>query len=119
MRMTTDDELYRVDDVFLGPARQTLPFRVRYRAYGIGGGLYALVLALEIWTGLIGFWPAVYGLLIVVWLTTKAMSHIDHDRTVKSAVTTLIHEISAPRTPRRPDATTTRPTLTEVRRHTF
>ncbi|MGW5119192.1 hypothetical protein ACWEQ8_27670 [Streptomyces noursei] len=95
--MTTDDEVYAVDDVFLGPPRGSLPFRVRYRAYAIGSALYIVILALEIWTGLIGFWNAVYGLLVTVGLTTAVMEHIDHEHTIKAATLTFLHEVAAPR----------------------
>ncbi|GAA2686918.1 hypothetical protein [Streptomyces lunalinharesii] len=97
MRMTTDDEVYAVDDVFLGPPRGSLPFRVRYRAYAIGAALYILILALEIWTGVIGAWNAVYGLLVTIGLTTAVMEHISHERTVKAAAATFLHEVAAPR----------------------
>ncbi len=36
MRLPVDDEIYRVDAVWLGPPQQTLPWRARYSAYGVG-----------------------------------------------------------------------------------
>ena len=32
----TDDEVYRVDSVWLGPPRATFPWRARYVSYGLG-----------------------------------------------------------------------------------
>ncbi|MFC9068717.1 hypothetical protein [Streptomyces harbinensis] len=115
MQMHTDDELYQVDDVFLGPRGQTWPFRVRYRAYAIGGAVFGAIIAVEMWVGIVGLWPAVFGLLTAIWLTQRAMDHVDHERTIRSAATTLWHEITAPRRGRS-GATRARMSLTSVRR---
>ncbi|MEU3356114.1 hypothetical protein [Streptomyces sp. NPDC037389] len=117
MRMHTDDEVYAVDDYFLGPPRQTLPWRVRYRAYGIGILIYAVILLLEIWTGLISPWNAVYGLLITIWSTMKIMDRVDHEHTARAVAVTFWHEVSAPRTAKH-EAKHTRLTLRGLRRRT-
>ncbi|WP_162597081.1 hypothetical protein [Streptomyces sp. NEAU-S7GS2] len=114
MRMHTDDEVYAVDDYFLGPPRGTLPFRVRYRAYGIGAGIFALILALEAWTGLLGPWPAIYGLVVTIWLTMTVMERVDHEHTAKAVAVTFAHEVSAPRGTKKGTGHTTL-TLTGVR----
>jgi hypothetical protein len=116
MQMHTDDDLYRVDEVFLGPARQTLPFRIRYRAYGIGAVVFALVIVAEIATGLIGVWAAIYGLIGSAYVTKRLMAYIDHERTIRNAVIILAHEVSAPRAPRPSPPILFRPSLHEVRR---
>ena len=36
MRVRTDDEVYRVDAVWLGPPKATFPWRARYVAWGVG-----------------------------------------------------------------------------------
>ncbi|MFD8386148.1 hypothetical protein ACFV2X_47910 [Streptomyces sp. NPDC059679] len=115
MHMHTDDEVYAVDDVFLGPSHQTLPWRVRYRAYGIGAAIYALVLTLEIAVGFLSGWNAVYGLLFTIWTTIKIMDHVDHERGAKAVTVAFWHEVSAPR-PRTSGARRARLTFTSVRR---
>ena len=56
MRLSVDDEIYRVDAVWLGPPRHTLPFRARYSAYGVGLVVFVLVQLLERRVGLgLGF----------------------------------------------------------------
>ena len=50
----TDDEVYRVDSVWLGPPRATFPWRARYVAYGVGFVTSAVVLFLF-------FTPVTYG----------------------------------------------------------
>ena len=36
MLVRTDDQVYRVDSVWLGPPRATFPWRARYVSYGLG-----------------------------------------------------------------------------------
>jgi hypothetical protein len=115
MRMHNDDEVYAVDDVFLGPTQRTLPFRVRYRAYGIGSVLYALALGIEVKVGVIGVWPALYALVATVFVTMKIMDHVDHENTARAVFIAFWHEVKAPRT-RKSGATTARLSLKSVRR---
>ncbi|GAA1930724.1 hypothetical protein [Streptantibioticus ferralitis] len=115
MRMPTDDAVYEVDDVFLGPPRGTLPWRARYQAYAVGGVLLLLMLITEKKLGIIGFWPAVYGLIAVIGTTRYVMRHVTHEHTVKALIQTFWHEVRAHRPAARP-ATTTQMSLTSVRR---
>ena len=43
----TDDEVYRVDAVWLGPPRATFPWRARYVSYGLGLWLMILVMFVQ------------------------------------------------------------------------
>ncbi|WP_202239981.1 hypothetical protein [Actinacidiphila reveromycinica] len=115
--MHNDDEVYAVDDVFLGPTKRTFPFRVRYRAYGIGSLLYVLALSIEVKVHVIGFWAALYALLAVIYTTMKIMDHVDHENTARAVVIAFWHEVKAPRD-RRSGATTARLSLRAVRRRT-
>ena len=47
MRLRPDDEVYRVDAVWLGPRGMTLPWSARYSAYGIWLVLFIGILAIE------------------------------------------------------------------------
>ena len=100
-----DDEIYRVDGVWLGPPRRTLPWRARYVAYGIGLLVFFLLQVVERRIGItITFWSLAYSLLATVALTRLALTVVDHDRTVWSVVAAFAHEVGAPRrdtTPRR------------------
>lgn len=108
--MRTDDDVYSVDNVFLGPPRVTLPWRARYQAYAVGAVLTALMLAVLNLLGLIAFWPVAYGLVAVIGLTRQITPHITHDTSVKSVLTTLVHEVRAPRS----SAKDRRPVVTEM-----
>ncbi|MFJ2819089.1 hypothetical protein [Streptomyces sp. NPDC087294] len=118
MRMDIDDEVYAVDSVFLGPPRLTFPWRARYQAYAIGGVLTVLMLIALSVTGLIGFWPIVYGLITVIGLTRKAGEHITHDFRLRAFGTTVINEVRAPR-PARDEPLTHRVSLRGLRRRTY
>src|SRR5699024_10958682 len=54
MRIRTDDDVYRVDAVWLGPPKATFPWRARYVAWGVGIPMFLVVLAVERQLG-IGF----------------------------------------------------------------
>ena len=47
MRVRTDDEVYRVDAVWLGPPKATFPWRARYVAWGVGIVVFLVVLTIE------------------------------------------------------------------------
>lgn len=98
MRLHVDDDIYRVDGVWLGPPQRTLPWRARYVAYGVGLGVFLLLQVVERRVGIgISFWTLSYSLLITIALTRLALSVVDHDRTVWSVVTAFVHEVGAPR----------------------
>lgn len=97
MQMATDDEVHTVNDVFLGFSHFSLPWRARYRAYGIWAVIYALILVILIRTEFMAFWPAVYGLVFSIYLTQKLMNHISHELSVRQMITAFIHEVRAPR----------------------
>lgn len=115
MRMDTDDDVYAVDDIFLGPPRMTLPFRARYQAYVVGAALMVLLVIVLHKVGLLQFWPTAFGALTVVWATSKIMQHVSYDRTVKSLLITGWYEVRAPRA-RRPSPVVFRPVLRRLRR---
>ena len=97
MKMNVDDEVYAVDNVFLGPPRMTFPWRARYQAYAIGGILTVLMLIVLSVLDLMGFWPIVYGLIIVIGLTRKAGQYLTHDFNLRAFATTFWNEVRAPR----------------------
>src|SRR5436309_14042886 len=81
VRVRTDDEVYRVDAVWLGPPKATFPWRARYVAWGVGILVFLLTLTVERWIGFgFGFFTVAWGLVITVVLTRFICSKISHDR---------------------------------------
>ena len=98
MRLPVDDEIYNVNAVWLGPPRNTLPWRARYVAYGVGLVVFVLLQAVERRLGIgLGFFSMSYSLLATVGLTRLILSVVDHDRPLGSVLAAFAHEVDAPR----------------------
>jgi len=110
VRLPVDDEIYSVDAVWLGPPRNTLPWRARYVAYGVGLVVFVLLQAIERRLGIgLGFFSLAYSLLATVGLTRLILSVVDHDRPLGSVLAAFAHEVGAPRESTRPTVHTYRP----------
>src|SRR5437879_8586411 len=98
MKVRTDDEVYRVDAVWLGPPKATLPFRARYVAWGVGFLIFLLVLLgqHEIGIGL-GFFQMAWALVITVALTKLVGSRISHERPLTAVIAMWVRELVTPR----------------------
>jgi hypothetical protein len=92
-----DDEVYRVDAVWLGPRGLTLPWSARYSAYGIWLVLFVAVLLVEaaLPTGVSV--PPVWELVLTILATYGLTGVIDHDRPVVTVWQLLHTEVTAPR----------------------
>ncbi len=98
MRIRTDDEVYRVDAVWLGPPKATFPWRARYVAWGVGGLVLLLVLGAERQLGIgFGFFSTAWGLLITILLTRLICSRISHERPLTAVLAMWVHELITPR----------------------
>lgn len=98
MRIRTDDEVYRVDAVWLGPPKATFPWRARYVAWGVGTLVLLLVLGAERQLGIgFGFFSTAWGLLIAIVLTRLICSRIGHERTLTAVLAMWAHELTTPR----------------------
>jgi hypothetical protein len=98
MRLPVDDEIYNVNAVWLGPPRNTLPWRARYVAYGVGLVVFVVLQAVERRLGIgLGFFSMAYSLLATVGLTRLILSVVDHDRPLGSVLAAFAHEVDAPR----------------------
>jgi len=98
MRVQTDDDVYAVDNHWLGPPGRTFAWRARYSAYGVFGGALLIVLAIERRAAIgFGFWSFTYALLITVVITRALMSLVNHERPVRTLFVVFRHEIVAPR----------------------
>jgi hypothetical protein len=98
MRVRTDDEVYRVDAVWLGPPRATFPWRARYVSWGIGVVSLLLILAIQRQLG-IGFniFGTAWSILGAVLLAKVIGSRINHERPLSSVATMWLRELQSPR----------------------
>jgi hypothetical protein len=98
VRVRTDDEVYRVDAVWLGPPKATFPWRARYVAWGVGIAVFLLVLTVERQIGVsFGFFSTAWGFVITVILTRFICSRISHERPLSAAMAMWVRELTAPR----------------------
>jgi hypothetical protein len=79
-----DDDVYRVDAVWLGPQGMTLPWTARYTAYGIWLLLFVSVLLVEAVLPMRVSIPPVWEVVLTVLATYALTGVIDHERPVGS-----------------------------------
>lgn len=98
MRIRTDDEIYRVDAVWLGPPKATFPWRARYVAWGIGITVFLLVLAVERRMNIgFSFFSTAWAVVLTVVLTRLIGSRISHERPLGAVMVMWLRELTAPR----------------------
>lgn len=98
MRIRTDDDVYRVDAVWLGPPKATFPWRARYVSWGVGTVMFLVVLGIERQLGIgFSFFSTGWGLLITVALTRLIGSRITHERPLTAVALMWAHELTSPR----------------------
>jgi hypothetical protein len=97
VRIRTDDEVYRVDAVWLGPPKATFPWRARYVAWGVGTVMFLVVLTILRNLGIGLFWSFAWGMVGTIALTMVITSRISHERPLGAVLTMWIRELNAPR----------------------
>ncbi|GLZ35853.1 hypothetical protein Lesp02_80400 [Lentzea sp. NBRC 105346] len=98
MRVRTDDEVYRVDAVWLGPPKATFPWRARYVAWGVGIVVFLVVLTVERRMGFgFGFFTTAWAFVITIVLTRFITARISHERPLTAVVAMWVRELTAPR----------------------
>ncbi|KAA5826499.1 hypothetical protein ABT337_17325 [Saccharopolyspora hirsuta] len=98
MRIRTDDEIYRVDAVWLGPPKATFPWRARYVAWGVGIVVFLIVLAVERRMNIgFGFFSTAWAVIITVVLTRIICAKIGHERPLGAVMVMWLRELTAPR----------------------
>ncbi len=98
MRIRTDDEVYRVDAVWLGPPKATFPWRARYVAWGVGTVLLLVLLSLERQIGIgFGFFSTAWALVLTILFTRLICARISHERPLTAVATMWMRELYAPR----------------------
>jgi hypothetical protein len=94
----TDDEIYRVDSVWLGPPRATFPWRARYVSYGVGLLVMIGVMFLQRRVGIgLDFFSVAWALVITVVITRFIGKRINYERPLGQVVELFRHEITGPR----------------------
>ena len=98
MLVRTDDEVYRVDAVWLGPPRATFPWRARYVSYGIGLGVMILIMFVQRRIGIgLDFFSVAWALVLTVFVTRLLGKRINYERPLGQVVELFRQEISGPR----------------------
>jgi hypothetical protein len=97
MLLSPDDEVYRVDAVWLGPRGLTLPWSARYTAYGIWLVLFVGILLIEGALPMSVSVPPVWEMVISILATYALTGAIDHDRPLLSVFQLVHWEVRTPR----------------------
>jgi hypothetical protein len=94
----TDDEVYRVDSVWLGPPRATFPWRARYVSYGLGLLVMILIMFVQRRVGIgLDFFSVAWALVLTVVITRLIGRRIDDERPLGQVVALFLHEVTGPR----------------------
>ncbi len=94
----TDDEVYRVDSVWLGPPRATFPWRARYVSYGLGLLVMILVMFVQRRIGIgLDFFSVAWALILTIVCTRFLGQRIDYERPLGQVVALFCHEVKGPR----------------------
>ena len=98
MLVRTDDEVYRVDSVWLGPPRATFPWRARYVSYGVGLLVIIVVMFVQRRVGMgLDFFSVSWALVLTVVITRFLGQRIDYERPLGQVLAHFRHEIRGPR----------------------
>jgi hypothetical protein len=94
----TDDEIYRVDSVWLGPPRATFPWRARYVSYGLGLLVMIFIMFVQRRVGIgLDFFSVAWALVLTVAITRFLGQRIDYERPLGQVLELFRHEITGPR----------------------
>jgi hypothetical protein len=94
----TDDEVYRVDSVWLGPPRATFPWRARYVSYGLGLLVMILVMFVQRRIGIgLDFFSVAWALVLTIVCTRFLGQRINYERPLGQVVALFCHEVKGPR----------------------
>lgn len=116
MRVVPDDEVYRVNTVWLGPRGLTFPWTARYLAYATWLVTFLVVLFVEAVTPLDVGIPPVWEIAGTTLFTYALMGFVDHERPVRAVWQTFVADLTTPRPENRSRTTRTVPALRVVER---
>jgi hypothetical protein len=120
LRVAPDDDVYRVNAVWLGPRGLTFPWTARYLAYATWLLTFVCILGFEAvvpWLK-VGI-PPIWEITITTLFTYGVMSLVDHERPVRAVWRTFLADLAAPRAsaPARAVRTGARVQVRESARH--
>ena len=94
-----DDEIYRVNPVWLGPPRVTLPWRARYVAYGVWMATFLTIFTVARLVLLmpLSFWVLAWSLVLTTVVTRLICRRIDFEKPLGSVLSAFGGEVAGPR----------------------
>jgi hypothetical protein len=96
-QVVTDDPVYRVNNIWLGPEKMTWPWRWTYAQWGVAIVLFLLTFAtLRLWFH-VSFFTLAWAAVITVVLTRFVGKKLTHERDLFATSMMLVHEVQAPR----------------------
>jgi hypothetical protein len=98
LRIRTDDDIYRVDAVWLGPPRATFPWRATYASYLVGFLIFIAVLFVQRRIGIaFNILPTAWALVITVFLTRVIARKVNYEKGVVHLFQHFWYEVIGPR----------------------
>ena len=98
MQVRTDDDVYRVDAVWLGPPKLTFPWRARYVSYALALAVLVLVMAVQRQLGIpFGVLSTLWALLVTVVVVRLVCRHVDVERPLVHLVVSCWADVRTPR----------------------
>jgi hypothetical protein len=98
MRVRTDDEIYRIDQVWLGPPSATFPWRATYASYLVGFLIFVMVLFVQRRIGIqFNILPTAWALVITVALTRLISRKVNYEKGVVHLFQHFWYEVTGPR----------------------
>jgi len=98
VRVRTDDEIYRIDAVWLGPPRATFPWRATYASYLLGFLIFIVVLFVQRRIGIaFNIFPTAWALVITVFLTRIVSRKVNYEKGVVHLFEHFWYEVTGPR----------------------
>jgi hypothetical protein len=98
LRIRTDDDIYRVDAVWLGPPRATFPWRATYASYLLGFLVFLFVLFVQRRIGIsFNILPTAWALVITIFLTRLISRKVNYEKGVVHLFQHFWYEVTGPR----------------------
>jgi hypothetical protein len=111
VRVAPDDDVYRVNAVWLGPRGLTFPWTARYIAYATWLVIFGVIILIEVVTPLSIGVPPVWEICIATFLTYLVMGFVDHERPFRAVVQSFRSDLAAPRASKKPSLSRAAPRI--------
>ncbi len=99
MRLPDDDDIYEVDQDYLGPPGRYVG-RVKYRSIAVFPVLFLLLTVVQRQVGIApGVFSILWTVVIASYLTGEVISRTTYERPLSALLWTFWHELSAERSP--------------------